>query len=156
MSNDSERVLTFLKHLVLGVDRTIQEEVNFIHKLDILQESYVIVDLCPPPAKKKKKKLLAHSYPLFYNGLNQLILDLDLLKIKFEILNPNASNRLYGDSKFVTPPLQRSLGDWLELLFYRRPRWYRTCYSTIFASIMSFKDFDKLENLTSVWKCVEI
>ena len=34
--------------------------------------------------------------------------------------------------------------------------WWGTCCSTIFTSFMSFKVLDQLENLTPVWKCVEI
>ena len=82
--NDYVRVFISPKHPVLGVNVTIQEEVGFIRKLDIIQE-FVIVDLLQKP--------LAHGYPPFHIGLGQLVLDLDPVRIKFEVLNQNPPNR---------------------------------------------------------------
>ena len=37
-----------------------------------------------------------------------------------------------------------------------KPRWWGLCCATIFTSIMSIKVLDQLENLTRVWKYIEI
>ena len=66
----------------------------------IIQEFLVMVDLW--------QKLLAHGYPLFHINLSQLVLDLDPVGIKFEILNQNTPNGRCKNSKFLAPPLQRS------------------------------------------------
>ena len=39
---------------------------------------------------------------------------------------------------------------------YQRPRWWGTCCLVIFTSTMNFKVLDQLQNLTLVWKCLEI
>ena len=63
---------------------TIQKKMSFIRKPDIIQEFLHLF-----------RKLLAHRKPIFLIGLGQLVLDLDPLGIKFEILNQNARNRRY-------------------------------------------------------------
>ena len=147
---DVDNVDTFL----LGDNMIIQED--FIWKPDIIQEFIIIIiNLLQKP--------LTHGYPLFYINLGQLVLDFDLVGIKFEIFNQNAPNWRYRGSTFLALLSQRSgwtLVNWLlnscDILgcsdFYRTLRWCGMCYPTIFTSGMSFK----VENLTSVWKCVEI
>ena len=84
---------------------------GFIQKPDIIQEFLVIVD--------QLRKPLAHGYLFFPIGLGHLVLDLDPVEIKFQILNENSPGRRYKDSKFLAPPSQRSgwtLADFCTLL----------------------------------------
>ena len=134
-SNNSVRVLVSPKHPGLGVNGIIQGEVGFIRKQDIIQEFLVIVDLLQKPQ--------IYGYRLFHIDLCELLLDFDLVGIKFELLNQNAVNRRYSDSKFLAPPSQRSwqtLVDWLlnlgDILGWPDSKWrlwqWRTPCPTIF------------------------
>jgi hypothetical protein len=62
-------------------------------------EVLVIVDLL--------RKLLAHGYPLFHISRGQLVLQLDPVRVKFEVLNQNAPNRRHRDSKLLALASQR-------------------------------------------------
>ena len=96
------------KHSNLCPNITIQEDVGFLRKPEMIQESLSIVDIL--------WKLVAHCYAIFHIGQGHLVLDVDLVVVKFEILNQNKLNRRYREFKFLAPPSQRPgriLVDWL-------------------------------------------
>ena len=163
-SNNSARVLAFPKHPVLGVNMTIQEEMGFFRKPDIIQEFFVIdffffsfffffflfiyllfiyfFYLFFFFAKTT-------GYPLFHIGLGQLVLALDLIEI----------------IRMCRTEYTKILSSWLlcrkDLNRLENPDDVLVCsdcclFSLIFTSAISFKALGQLEKLTPNWRCVEI
>ena len=107
-SYDSVRVLASLKYPVLRVNMTIQEEVGFIRKPDIIQEFLVIANLFRKP--------LAHGYPDLQIDLGHMMIDLDPVGITLKIFNQNVPNMRFIYSNFLVTSSQKSgwiLADWL-------------------------------------------
>ena len=76
-------------------------------------------------------------------------------------------NRRYSDVKFLDPTMKRFertqaswyLKPWNILgcpYCFQRPRYWRTRSQTIFTNIINFKVLEQPENLTHIWKFVEI
>ena len=87
---------------------------------------------------------------LFHIVQGQFVLDLDPVGIKFDIFHQNALNRRYRDSKFLTPPFQRSGQTQPNL-----PGWHSWVFGWLskahMVRIQLLYDLHKCHKLQSVW-----